>query len=55
MNGEAGSGTASKDEAGTAAAISQSNDIEQRGSKASATGSGSSDTTIQSDPQGDKP
>jgi hypothetical protein len=55
MNAEAGSGTASKDEAGTAAAISQSNDIEQRGSKASATGSGSSDTTIQSDPQGDKP
>jgi hypothetical protein len=55
MNVEAGSGTASKDEAGTAAAISQSNDMEHRGSKASATGSGSSDTTIQADPQGDKP
>jgi hypothetical protein len=51
---EAGSGTASKDEAATAAAISQSNGIEHRGSKASSTGSGS-DTTIQSDPQGDKP
>jgi hypothetical protein len=48
-------GVNAKDEAGTAAAISQSNGIELRGSKASATGSGSSDTTIQSDPQGGKP
>jgi hypothetical protein len=55
MNGGAGSGTATKDEAGTAAAISQSNGIVLRGSKASASGTGSSDTTIQSDPQGGKP
>lgn len=49
-------GVNAKDEAGTAAAITQSNGVELRGSKASSTGSGlSSDTTIQSDPQGGKP
>jgi hypothetical protein len=50
-------GVNAKNEAGTAAAISQGNGVELRGSKASSTGSSSSDddTTIQSDPQGGKP